>query len=177
MEWMLIRIHWNECWNQCHHLKVRLPVQKCLAEDTIIIRWIQMLGTLVIIITLMTRCEMGTCRNLKHIHVIDLLVFQVDKSRWICYVSRSCLLFVHCLLAASRSTHDVRNRDYASNRLYLDLDRNGRRMPDYGLGGSPPSDSEFFDNQCYATTPSSSNGNSDLDQPSHSVEGDFNLLY
>lgn len=30
--------------------------------------------------------------------------------------------------------------------------------------GSPPSDNVMFDNQCYATTPSSSNGNSDQDQ-------------
>lgn len=33
------------------------------------------------------------------------------------------------------------------------------------LEGSPPSDNVMFDNQCYATTPSSSNGNSDQDQP------------
>lgn len=33
------------------------------------------------------------------------------------------------------------------------------------IEGSPPSDNVMFDNQCYATTPSSSNGNSDQDQP------------
>lgn len=33
------------------------------------------------------------------------------------------------------------------------------------MEGSPPSDNVMFDNQCYATTPSSSNGNSDQDQP------------
>lgn len=32
---------------------------------------------------------------------------------------------------------------------------------------SPPSDNVIFDNQCYATTPSSSNGNSDMEQPTH----------
>lgn len=32
---------------------------------------------------------------------------------------------------------------------------------------SPPSDNVIFDNQCYATTPSSSNGNSDMEQPNH----------
>ncbi|KAL5293086.1 TIAM1 family protein [Megaselia abdita] len=36
--------------------------------------------------------------------------------------------------------------------MYLDIE------------GSPPSDNVIFDNQCYATTPSSSNGNSDQDQ-------------
>lgn len=32
---------------------------------------------------------------------------------------------------------------------------------------SPPSDNVIFDNQCYATTPSSSNGNSDPEQAGH----------
>lgn len=32
---------------------------------------------------------------------------------------------------------------------------------------SPPSDNVIFDNQCYATTPSSSNGNSDMEQSNH----------
>lgn len=78
---------------------------------------------------------------------------------------------------ASRSTHDIsRGRDYATNRLYLDLDRDGRPIADFE-DGTPPSDNELFDNQCYATTPSSSNGNSDLDQPSHSVGGDVVLNY
>lgn len=35
------------------------------------------------------------------------------------------------------------------------------------MEGSPPSDNVMFDNQCYATTPSSSNGNSDQDQPGY----------
>lgn len=75
-------------------------------------------------------------------------------------------------IAGSRSTHDItRGRDYASNRLYLDLERDGRPSGAFE-DPSPPSDNEIFDNQCYATTPSSSNGNSDLDQPSHSVGGD-----
>ncbi|XP_011504700.1 PREDICTED: protein still life, isoform SIF type 1-like [Ceratosolen solmsi marchali] len=45
-------------------------------------------------------------------------------------------------------------------RMYLDLERN-RCTGDL----SPPSDNVIFDNQCYATTPSSSNGNSDMEQP------------
>lgn len=46
--------------------------------------------------------------------------------------------------------------------MYLDLERN-RCTGDI----SPPSDNVIFDNQCYATTPSSSNGNSDMEQPGH----------
>lgn len=48
------------------------------------------------------------------------------------------------------------------SRTYLDSERN-RCTGDM----SPPSDNVIFDNQCYATTPSSSNGNSDMEQPSH----------
>lgn len=45
---------------------------------------------------------------------------------------------------------------YPGRGLYLELGGGGgeRDM-------SPPSDNVMFDNQCYATTPSSSNGNSD----------------
>ena len=39
------------------------------------------------------------------------------------------------------------------------------------MEGSPPSDNVMFDNQCYATTPSSSNGNSDQDQPQYGRQG------
>lgn len=46
---------------------------------------------------------------------------------------------------------------YPGRGLYLELERDL----------SPPSDNVMFDNQCYATTPSSSNGNSDQDQPQH----------
>lgn len=46
--------------------------------------------------------------------------------------------------------------------MYLDLESN-RCTGDV----SPPSDNVIFDNQCYATTPSSSNGNSDMEQPNH----------
>lgn len=46
--------------------------------------------------------------------------------------------------------------------MYLDLEPN-RCTGDV----SPPSDNVIFDNQCYATTPSSSNGNSDMEQPNH----------
>ncbi len=63
------------------------------------------------------------------------------------------------------------DRDYATNRVYLNLDQDKRTMPtsvDFD-DASPPSDNDLFDNRCYATTPSSSNGNSDLDQPPHSV--------
>lgn len=75
------------------------------------------------------------------------------------------------MFIASRSSHDIsRDRDYTTNRLYLDLDRNGKMIDDFEEI-SPPSDNDLFDNQCYATTPSSSNGNSDLDQPSHTVTG------
>ncbi|KAL0892157.1 hypothetical protein ABMA27_015354 [Loxostege sticticalis] len=43
---------------------------------------------------------------------------------------------------------------YPGRGLYLELSGGERDM-------SPPSDNVMFDNQCYATTPSSSNGNSD----------------
>ncbi|CAB3221425.1 unnamed protein product [Arctia plantaginis] len=45
---------------------------------------------------------------------------------------------------------------YPGRGLYLELGGGERDM-------SPPSDNVMFDNQCYATTPSSSNGNSDQD--------------
>ncbi|XP_043277987.1 protein still life, isoform SIF type 1 isoform X3 [Venturia canescens] len=63
----------------------------------------------------------------------------------------------------SRSVHEL-GRPYTGGRgrLYLDLERN-RCTGDI----SPPSDNVIFDNQCYATTPSSSNGNSDMEQPNH----------
>ncbi|XP_076682836.1 guanine nucleotide exchange factor still life isoform X4 [Andrena cerasifolii] len=65
---------------------------------------------------------------------------------------------------ASRSVHDM-GRQYTGGRdrtTYLDSERN-RCTGDM----SPPSDNVIFDNQCYATTPSSSNGNSDMEQPTH----------
>ncbi|XP_026674400.1 protein still life, isoform SIF type 1 isoform X1 [Ceratina calcarata] len=83
---------------------------------------------------------------------------------------------------ASRSVHDM-GRQYTAEynhhtvsnscmkhlfvvggrgRTYLDSERN-RCTGDM----SPPSDNVIFDNQCYATTPSSSNGNSDMEQPTH----------
>ncbi|XP_011262677.2 protein still life, isoform SIF type 1 isoform X3 [Camponotus floridanus] len=63
----------------------------------------------------------------------------------------------------SRSVHDM-SRQYPGgrSRTYLDSERN-RCTGDM----SPPSDNVIFDNQCYATTPSSSNGNSDMEQPNH----------
>ncbi|GLV41393.1 hypothetical protein CBL_06623 [Carabus blaptoides fortunei] len=66
--------------------------------------------------------------------------------------------------SGSRSSHEI-GRGYPGRGLYLELERNGGGGPPGDL--SPPSDNVLFDNQCYATTPSSSNGNSDLDQPSH----------
>lgn len=56
-----------------------------------------------------------------------------------------------------RSSHEI-GRGYPGRGLYLELER--------GSAGdfSPPSDNVIFDNQCYATTPSSSNGNSDMEQ-------------
>ncbi|CAG9814401.1 unnamed protein product [Phaedon cochleariae] len=60
-----------------------------------------------------------------------------------------------------RSAMAQNSRFSGSRGLYLELER--------GAGGdfSPPSDNVIFDNQCYATTPSSSNGNSDPEQTAH----------
>lgn len=60
--------------------------------------------------------------------------------------------------SGSRSSHEI-GRGYTQRGLYLELER------ERACEGSPPSDNVMFDNQCYATTPSSSNGNSDQDQP------------
>lgn len=62
--------------------------------------------------------------------------------------------------SGSRSSHEI-GRGYSQRGLYLELERERGGCMD----GSPPSDNVMFDNQCYATTPSSSNGNSDQDQP------------
>jgi len=72
--------------------------------------------------------------------------------------------FVLLICLGSRSSYDIgRNGQVRDPRgLYLELDRNGRPTP--GGDASPLSDNVMFDNQCYATTPSSSNGNSDQDQ-------------
>lgn len=110
-------------------------------------------------------------QNPKRIRVIDHLEYRV----FITFLLSLRENFPHqiaLVITGSRSTHDVsRDRDYASNRLYLDLDRDGRSLGEFE-DASPPSDNDLFDNQCYATTPSSSNGNSDLDQPSNTVGGD-----
>ncbi|XP_065163413.1 protein still life, isoform SIF type 1 isoform X5 [Atheta coriaria] len=60
----------------------------------------------------------------------------------------------------NRSSHEI-GRGYPGRGLYLELER--------GSCGdlSPPSDNVLFDNQCYATTPSSSNGNSDPESSHH----------
>ncbi|KAJ8968878.1 hypothetical protein NQ317_018634, partial [Molorchus minor] len=60
----------------------------------------------------------------------------------------------------SKSSHEI-GRAYPGRGLYLELERVA--AGDF----SPPSDNVIFDNQCYATTPSSSNGNSDHEQGSH----------
>ncbi|XP_067645366.1 protein still life, isoform SIF type 1 isoform X9 [Eurosta solidaginis] len=60
--------------------------------------------------------------------------------------------------SASRSSHEI-GRGYPQRNLYLELERER-----CGIESSPPSDNVMFDNLCYATTPSSSNGNSDQDQ-------------
>lgn len=60
--------------------------------------------------------------------------------------------------SGSRSSHEIGRG--SQRGLYLELERERGC-----LEGSPPSDNVMFDNQCYATTPSSSNGNSDQDQP------------
>lgn len=63
--------------------------------------------------------------------------------------------------SGSRSSHEIGRGGFPQQRgLYLELERERGC-----LEGSPPSDNVMFDNQCYATTPSSSNGNSDQDQP------------
>ncbi|KAF5297733.1 hypothetical protein FQR65_LT09906 [Abscondita terminalis] len=62
--------------------------------------------------------------------------------------------------SGSRSSHEI-GRGYPGRGLYLELERNAAGDL------SPPSDNVLFDNQCYATTPSSSNGNSDPEQVSH----------
>lgn len=63
--------------------------------------------------------------------------------------------------SGSRSSHEIGRGGFGQQRgLYLELERERGCME-----GSPPSDNVIFDNQCYATTPSSSNGNSDQDQP------------
>lgn len=64
--------------------------------------------------------------------------------------------------SGSRSSHEIgRGGGYSQRGLYLELERERVGC----MEGSPPSDNVMFDNQCYATTPSSSNGNSDQDQP------------
>lgn len=76
-----------------------------------------------------------------------------------------------------RSSHEI-GRGYPGRGLYLELERGA--ASDF----SPPSDNVIFDNQCYATTPSSSNGNSDMEQASqhfgrrrlHRQVFDFHLL-
>lgn len=73
----------------------------------------------------------------------------------------SRFLFLINFVLFCRSAHEI-GRGYQQQQrgLYLELERERGCVE-----GSPPSDNVMFDNQCYATTPSSSNGNSDQDQP------------
>ncbi|XP_046393113.1 protein still life, isoform SIF type 1 [Ischnura elegans] len=84
--------------------------------------------------------------------------------------------------SASRSAHEIgrsANGGGGYGRgLYLELERGGGQGGVVGGGGgggsaSPPSDNVLFDHACYATTPSSSNGNnSDLEMaPSNAASG------
>ncbi|XP_012537847.1 protein still life, isoform SIF type 1 isoform X4 [Monomorium pharaonis] len=69
--------------------------------------------------------------------------------------------------------HEVDNENYAHpyRAPYNNKFQGSRSVHDmsrqYSGDMSPPSDNVIFDNQCYATTPSSSNGNSDMEQPNH----------
>ncbi|XP_058790073.1 protein still life, isoform SIF type 1 isoform X2 [Phymastichus coffea] len=54
------------------------------------------------------------------------------------------------------------NNKFQSSRSVHEMDR---QYSGITCDMSPPSDNVIFDNQCYATTPSSSNGNSDMEQP------------
>ncbi|XP_011865979.1 PREDICTED: protein still life, isoform SIF type 1 isoform X3 [Vollenhovia emeryi] len=69
--------------------------------------------------------------------------------------------------------HEVDNENYAHpyRAPYNNKFQGSRSAHDmsrqYSGDMSPPSDNIIFDNQCYATTPSSSNGNSDMEQPNH----------
>lgn len=71
----------------------------------------------------------------------------------------------HFVRLTYRSSHEI-GRGYTPRNLYLELERERSCIE-----GSPPSDNVMFDNQCYATTPSSSNGNSDQDQSSYGQRG------
>ncbi|KAG8233882.1 hypothetical protein J437_LFUL013227 [Ladona fulva] len=82
--------------------------------------------------------------------------------------------------SASRSAHEIgrsANGGGGYGRgLYLELERGGGQGGVVGGGGggsaSPPSDNVLFDHACYATTPSSSNGNnSDLEMAPGNTAG------
>lgn len=89
---------------------------------------------------------------------IYLILSWIKCNKSICNVKTKKNRIERCVCC--RSAHEI-GRGYPGRGLYLELERNG------AAGDlSPPSDNVLFDNQCYATTPSSSNGNSDLEQPS-----------
>lgn len=105
---------------------------------------------------------------------INITFYYIAPKNWeIIFFRKFILLFVLIFgIVDFRSSHEIgRQQSVTSNAsgvsstgggypgrgLYLELERDL----------SPPSDNVMFDNQCYATTPSSSNGNSDQDQPQH----------
>lgn len=58
-----------------------------------------------------------------------------------------------------------RSRSFAADSLRQNLERSLYLDFERGDAGSPSSDNILFDHMCYATTPSSSNGNSDMENP------------
>lgn len=58
-----------------------------------------------------------------------------------------------------------RSRSFAADSLRHNLERSLYLDFERGDAGSPSSDNILFDHMCYATTPSSSNGNSDMEMP------------
>ncbi|XP_066904402.1 protein still life, isoform SIF type 1 isoform X3 [Halyomorpha halys] len=69
--------------------------------------------------------------------------------------------------SGSRSSHEIGRSSSSGGGVNSNRGGGGGGQLYLELGGdtSPPSDHVLFDNQCYATTPSSSNGNSDMEQP------------
>ena len=61
--------------------------------------------------------------------------------------------------------HQQRSRSFAADSLRHNLERSLYLDFERGDAGSPSSDNILFDHMCYATTPSSSNGNSDMEMP------------
>ncbi|CAB0043988.1 unnamed protein product, partial [Trichogramma brassicae] len=79
-----------------------------------------------------------------------------------CYPSNNNQQHRYVMSDAENDNYAVYRQPY-HNRLQT-LRRVHEMNRHYSGDVSPPSDNVIFDNQCYATTPSSSNGNSDLEQ-------------